>query len=559
MIHIQINDSYARWQATSVETPAGQTIRAWACGYAWRDGELMSTQALMRWAANLLQVQPTPQQVRAELAQLNGSFSLIVRSELALLATVDHFRSTPLFYAQRENELMLSDQVEPLRSWVGDQHFAPIALKEFMLTPAVTGPETLFPHVRQLQAGEALYLTPGTRLQVQTVRHHEFILGADPGVPETELQQTLFEIFKQAIERMLATLPANAQIVLPLSGGRDSRSIAAMLKYLAVENVLCFTYGARGDWEAEIAQEVAGRLGFPWHFVPYSRQDWRRWYQDPELHAVLRNTCQATSLPLIQDWPAVNTLQQSGLLTEQAVFVPGHTPVLGMIGFPERLLTAGALPASDIANEILKKHYSRWNWQPGNQALQEIFLQRILSVAQITSPDKMIRASCLIYPWEYPERQSKFVVNSVRVYESFGYDWRIPWWDREILDFWLAVPPAWRKNRWLGHAMMENILFAATNVAGLYTTNGPRGALAQPATRKMTLATTDRIRNRLYAWSNPSLGRYSMPDFFRSWQHYQATFGNLAQSKFYLLDALTVGTSYLLKKFYSEYLPQDRP
>ena len=44
-------------------------------------------------------------------------------------------------------------------------------------------------------------------------------------------------------------------------------------------------------------------------------------------------------------------------------------------------------------------------------------------------------------------------MNSVRVYEQFDFSWWTPFWDREYLEFWEAVPYNMRKDRklQLGH------------------------------------------------------------------------------------------------------------
>ena len=34
---------------------------------------------------------------------------------------------------------------------------------------------------------------------------------------------------------------------------------------------------------------------------------------------------------------------------------------------------------------------------------------------------------------------SKFVVNAVRTYEHFGYDWYLPLWDVNLIDYWYSV------------------------------------------------------------------------------------------------------------------------
>lgn len=42
--------------------------------------------------------------------------------------------------------------------------------------------------------------------------------------------------------------------------------------------------------------------------------------------------------------------------------------------------------------------------------------------------------------FEWQERQSKYLVNSVRLYESFGFDWWLPLWDLEFTGFWRKQP-----------------------------------------------------------------------------------------------------------------------
>ena len=49
--------------------------------------------------------------------------------------------------------------------------------------------------------------------------------------------------------------------------------------------------------------------------------------------------------------------------------------------------------------------------------------------------------------WEWQERQSKYIVNSVRSYEYFEYEWRLPLWRRPLVDFWMRVSLADKQNQ----------------------------------------------------------------------------------------------------------------
>ena len=42
--------------------------------------------------------------------------------------------------------------------------------------------------------------------------------------------------------------------------------------------------------------------------------------------------------------------------------------------------------------------------------------------------------------WEWAERQPKATISNQRLYEYFGYDWALPLWDADLMDFWARVP-----------------------------------------------------------------------------------------------------------------------
>ena len=42
--------------------------------------------------------------------------------------------------------------------------------------------------------------------------------------------------------------------------------------------------------------------------------------------------------------------------------------------------------------------------------------------------------------WEYEGRQISYVVNGQRVYEYFGYNWEMPLWEKDFVDFYQPLP-----------------------------------------------------------------------------------------------------------------------
>ena len=48
---------------------------------------------------------------------------------------------------------------------------------------------------------------------------------------------------------------------------------------------------------------------------------------------------------------------------------------------------------------------------------------------------------------EFKNRQTKYVITVQRVYEFFGYEWRLPLWDKEYLDYWENIHITHKVNR----------------------------------------------------------------------------------------------------------------
>jgi asparagine synthase (glutamine-hydrolysing) len=89
--------------------------------------------------------------------------------------------------------------------------------------------------------------------------------------------------------------------------------------------------------------------------------------------------------------------------------------------------------------------------------------------------------------WNWQERQAKFIANAVRVYEFWGYEWRLPFWDAEVVDFWAAVPPALRHRSML----LRSALKRQAARLGLPEPLEPPAATLRGAARLMAPTATD--------------------------------------------------------------------
>jgi hypothetical protein len=102
-------------------------------------------------------------------------------------------------------------------------------------------------------------------------------------------------------------------------------------------------------------------------------------------------------------------------------------------------LYAGVL---SITDEIIR-HHAQPAWYEPLNLLTEDHRQRLFAelVAQTALPPDTNEQSPLACceMWNAAERQSKYIINSVRTYEWVGSRWRTLW-DYEFMDFFLRVP-----------------------------------------------------------------------------------------------------------------------
>jgi asparagine synthase (glutamine-hydrolysing) len=274
-------------------------------------------------------------------------------------------------------------------------------------------------------------------------RHGDFE-AADP----ERLIEPLYELHARVFRRLLASTDGRP-LAVPLSGGYDSRLIAVWLAALGAKDVTCYTYGLPGNWESAISRELAAHLGFRWTFVRYDAQRWRAWAREEAFRRYFDTSGGYASAPHFQDWPAVRELAASGEIPREAIFVPGHSgDFLAGSHIPKWFAARERISRTETLGAVLDAHYRLWDWpRETAAAIRERMSARIEGVVGPIADGTAEEAADHFECWDCQERQAKFIVNSVRVYESFGHEWRLPLFDAELMDFWSRVPLSLRVGR----------------------------------------------------------------------------------------------------------------
>jgi asparagine synthase (glutamine-hydrolysing) len=436
MNNIIIRLSGRGWQ--TAQGAAGQEV--WVRGSPYVVNQKQTAQMLAEALPCPFRGEEAPQQV---MLRYNGFYSLVCRGANQLFAGVDRLRSLPLFYCLVRDRLYVSDDAEWIREQAGDHSMDPVAREEFQLTGFVTGRDTLFPNVKQLQAGECLLASEsedGVSLQLH--RYYRYVYAEPSQYDEAALSQEMDQVVTSTIQRLI-DYAAGRQIVVPLSGGYDSRLIVSQLKRAGYDNVVTFTYGPAGNKEAKYSKQVADSLKLKWHFIEYTPEAWHEGWRNEDRLAYARWASNWTSLTHTQDWLAVKQLTQHRVLSPDAVFAPGH---VARHDIPRWLAPGQPASAKLMGKTIFYRHYYLAPIKLESTRSVEDWEKRLVDLAEqnvSATEDLMIG----ITKWDWQERQAKYIVNSVRAYEYFGYNWWLPLWDNEFLEYWQKVPFVLRKKR----------------------------------------------------------------------------------------------------------------
>lgn len=381
------------------------------------------------------------------LASLNGNFAVVVSSRTSVFIGADAVRSIPVFFCIDGNVLTISDDIHLLlkASYKIDRDSA----IEYLSAGYVTGAHTLFSNVSGLQAGECVTwnLTSGS---FDADRYYSYTCSYDSDISPSELCEKLDKVLTDVFGRLINSIDGN-QIIVPLSGGLDSRLMVATLKKFGYDNVMCYSYGVPGNKESVLSSQISEKAGYPWIQIPYSPNLWRETASNEEFREYQTFAANGGSFPHHDDWPAVSILRQNPKISKGAIFVPGHTGDFISGDHLKHLFDPFVWDGHphDIKGALVQKHYSLWRDFVRLRNVRNILEHRMNEILDCFPRQTDEDAARMYEYWEWQERQSKSIINSVRVYEFFGFSWRIPYWDQAFMEFWKPIPISLKMRKYL--------------------------------------------------------------------------------------------------------------
>ncbi len=387
------------------------------------------------------------------VSAVDGMFSVILLREGKAFLASDRIRTFPLFYTVSGQDGILSDSVDEIHKIKGSWKLNNSASIEFLATGYVTGRETLSADIYQVQAGEVILMEPDkiqqrlyATYQTNQSGHHSF----------DYLLEGLEGVTRKMFKRLTGSLQGRTAVIA-LSGGFDSRFIAAMLKQSGYPKVICFTYGREGNPDMIISKKVADTLGFNWIPVVYNEDLVQGYLQDDAFYDYVHYTSNWVSMFFMQEYFAVRYLRDQQLIPGDSVFIPGHSADF----FAGSMFLKHGITAEDESpRKICKRIWDiKFNLCKPPRDTRRIMMARICKTLLEKRYVEDARSWSVYEDWDLKEKFAKFIVNSCNIYAWFGYEYRLPFYDADFQDFFREVPYAYKINKKLYDSFLVDGLF----------------------------------------------------------------------------------------------------
>jgi asparagine synthase (glutamine-hydrolysing) len=384
---------------------------------------------------------------KTKLLSSNGQFSVIIKKGNEIWAACDRLRNYPLFYTQGDKELVLSDNCYFCLNQSGIKKINLAAETAFLAAGYVPGNLTLINNVFQVEAGS--YIVFGDH--ISTGFYHSYfeppVRDYEPALANEDLRILLDAVFSSHLNAL-----NDKFIAVSLSGGYDSRFVAAMAKKYHPRNMICYTYGRKNNIEAQKAGRAAKKLDVKWINIEYNSDLIKDFINDPVFRGFYPYASNLTSMFFLSDYFAVKYLKDNNIIPDNCVFIPGHS---GDVLAGSHLTSGLRKPLSEI--DLIRKIFSsyfRYVRTPQNKK-QDIYDLIRKKIPAVEAPAWKIYEN-----WDLKERQAKFIVNSANVYTWFGYEYALPFWDNCLIDFFSALPFKLKVNKKLYDSVLKQNIFA---------------------------------------------------------------------------------------------------
>jgi hypothetical protein len=189
--------------------------------------------------------------------RIDGSFTLVVvdAAERRLDLFTDRFGTNHLFSAWTDDALMIADSLAELVPLLQRVAPSPPAIQSFLMYGMILEDRSLIEGVSKLPPASHCRLDLGAGSKEFAIDRYWHAVAGDERMSAQDAVESIVTTFTETLRRSAA----GASLSVPLTSGKDSRSILSVL--IGQPGLHCYTHGDPSDPDATIAADIARRAG----------------------------------------------------------------------------------------------------------------------------------------------------------------------------------------------------------------------------------------------------------------------------------------------------------
>ncbi len=375
--------------------------------------------------------------------KIDGSFNAVLfdlaRKEAAI--GNDRFGHRLLYYCEDEECFLFATEVKAfLAHEKFDKTLNKRAIADYFNHGYLFGDKTMFGAAKRLPGGHIINFQNG---QITFRKYWDYVYGEESSQPLPELIDEVDALYRQIIKKRIGRSP---QIILPLSGGLDSRFILHHA-LRAGFNPHAFTHGIKGCLDYKVAKEVARVLKLDhFRFIEIDP----RWIAQYSERMIFLSDGMMDNSPAI----LIGIGDQYGLPPESAAFING------IFGGPTNFGSSYFKP-SDIVKDISHgEKLKRIRYTLGGDFIEEDFFlsfndqwRQFLIDEYMPSIEREFVTCENISPWYCNQKDMFFIKNRLARYMNQVDCNRFYWHDHfaladdDLADFYVKLPARLKPGR----------------------------------------------------------------------------------------------------------------
>ena len=404
----------------------------YAIGYAFYKDKLLNTEEIL----NLVNKQKDVNELIGIIKSLNGAFSIVIKQDNSYYLITDIIASFPILYVHNKTHTLISDDINNFTNSKLNEN----NIEELLSLRVCSNNKTVYNDIFQVPTSTITIIS--NNKPIQEIKYFTYKCEEIINKKEEVIFKEMYKLYQNAVRRLIA-FANNRTIVVPLSGGYDSRLIAYHLRENNYNNVICYTYGNRTkNPEYQTAKKVADYLKYPLYFVEYRHKEMQRKYYDKrEYKKIADYFGRGKSIPVIQEYFAIDNLIKNGIINQDCVVAPGYLGdfLAGLEISNDELIKDEHNTTNNLKEYILKHSYRFYSF---NEDTKKYFEKEISKSINSNLNNKQIETkeiANMLEIFDLNERESKYIANAVRAYEYYKMKWYIVYSDKELMEYFRNI------------------------------------------------------------------------------------------------------------------------